>query len=137
TANELSRINKIARKNNIQITVIGKGSNLIVRDGGFRGIVISLKHFNNYEVSEDNLIIESGVSIIDASIFALNNNLTGFEFACGIPGSIGGGIYMNAGAYGGEFKDILESCKVIDYNGNIITKSNEQMNFGYRYSSIQ
>lgn len=134
---ELIKVIKFARKNDIPITIIGSGSNLIIRDGGLRGIVLSLKHLNKIRKQKSMLIIQCGLAIKDSSIFALENNLTGLEFACGIPGTIGGAIFMNAGAYGGEIKDILIHCKVIDMEGNINIKSKDELNFGYRYSSVQ
>ena len=137
TVDQISQIVRYSNDHNIPITIIGNGSNLIIRDGGIRGIVITLQKLNNISRIDNELIIQSGVNIKTASKYALENSLTGFEFACGIPGTIGGGIYMNAGAYGGEFKDILKTVLVIDKFGNLINKTNVDLNFDYRYSSIQ
>lgn len=133
----LIKVIKLAKRFKIPITIIGNGSNLIIRDGGLRGIVLNLKHLNKIYRDKTMLVIQCGLAIKDASIYALEHSLTGLEFACGIPGTIGGAIYMNAGAYGGEVKDILIQCKVIDMNGKVKTKTNAELNFGYRYSSIQ
>ena len=137
TVDQISQIVRYSNDHNIPITIIGNGSNLIIRDGGIRGIVITLQKLNNISRIDNELIIQAGVNIKTASKYALENSLTGFEFACGIPGTIGGGIYMNAGAYGGEFKDIIKSVLVIDKFGNLINKTNVDLNFDYRYSSIQ
>lgn len=134
---QLKSIILLSKVNKLPLTVIGNGSNLIIRDGGLRGIVVSLINFNEISQNSDMLTIQSGVKIVDASNFALDKSLTGLEFSCGIPGTIGGGIYMNAGAYGGEFKDIIISCKVIDLDGNIKIKLKDDLNFDYRYSSLQ
>lgn len=125
------------REHEIPWLVLGNASNLIVRDGGIRGIVIMLEDMKRISVSENQLIVEAGAKLIDTTYVALAQELTGFEFACGIPGSIGGAVYMNAGAYGGEIKDIFTSVDVLLTDGTVQTFSNEDMQFSYRHSAIQ
>lgn len=130
---------KICRKNNIKFFVIGNGSNLLVPDEGYNGVIIKLKsEFSKIEVEGDYLIVNSGVKLSEVYTVAYENSLTGFEFASGIPGTIGGAIYMNAGAYGGEMKDIVESVEVLDLdNFELRELKNEELEFSYRKSIIQ
>ena len=134
---EVQNVVKFCLTEKVPFTLIGNGSNLIVRDGGIRGIVLSLKNFNKITVSGTRITAQSGAAIIDTSRKALDAKLTGLEFACGIPGTVGGAIYMNAGAYGGEIKDCLESVLVIDKNGEMITRKAQDLDLSYRYSNIQ
>ena len=133
---EVQNVVKFCLTEKVPFTLIGNGSNLIVRDGGIRGIVLSLKNFNKITVSGTRITAQSGAAIIDTSRKALDAKLTGLEFACGIPGTVGGAIYMNAGAYGGEIKDCLESVLVIDKNGEMITRKAQDLDLSYRYSNI-
>ena len=126
----------ICRENNIPVYVIGNGSNILVRDGGFRGVVISLKGVHNITVNDERIEAECGVMLKEVSDKAMENSLTGFEFACGIPGTIGGAVFMNAGAYDGEISHVVESAEVIDENCNIINLTNEELDFGYRSSLV-
>ena len=126
----------ICRENNIPVYVIGNGSNILVRDGGFRGVVISLKGVHNVTVNDERIEAECGVMLKEVSDKAMENSLTGFEFACGIPGTIGGAVFMNAGAYDGEISHVIESVEVIDENCNIINLTNEELDFGYRSSLV-
>lgn len=119
------------------LTILGNASNLIVRDGGIRGVTVILTELNKMEVKNDNILVEAGAAIIDLSELAYENSLTGLEFACGIPGSVGGAVYMNAGAYGGEVKDVIETVTVLTRNGEIKELSNEEMQFRYRNSILQ
>lgn len=130
---------KICRKNNIKFFVIGNGSNLLVPDEGYNGVIIKLKsEFSKIEVEGDYLIVNSGAKLSEVYTVAYENSLTGFEFASGIPGTIGGAIYMNAGAYGGEMKDIVESVEVLDLdNFELRELKNEELEFSYRKSIIQ
>ena len=125
------------RQNNLPWMVLGNASNLIVRDGGIRGLVIMLEKLNNIEVKGNQIISQAGAKLIDTTYVALEHHLTGFEFACGIPGSIGGAVFMNAGAYGGEIKDVFVSCEVLYPDGQIKTLSSKEMAFSYRHSAIQ
>lgn len=133
---QVQNIVKFCSSINIPLTLIGNGSNLIVRDGGIRGVVLSLENLNKITTDGTKVIAQSGASIIDTSKEALNSHLTGLEFACGIPGSVGGAVFMNAGAYGGEIQDILESCLVVNKDGEIVKRNAEDLNLGYRHSSI-
>ena len=127
---------KICKENNIPFYLIGNGSNILVRDGGFRGVVLSLKNVKNIYVDGEKIEAECGVMLKEVSDKAIENSLTGFEFACGIPGTIGGAVFMNAGAYDGEISKVIESAEVIDENCNIIRLSREELDFGYRSSLI-
>ncbi|WP_413409003.1 UDP-N-acetylmuramate dehydrogenase [Paenibacillus amylolyticus] len=134
TIDEITKIVEIANLHQLPLTVIGKGSNVIIKDGGIRGVTISLSHFDQIEVNEDSMIAQSGVDIIDVSRLALEHSLTGLEFACGIPGSTGGALYMNAGAYGGQIADVVERATVITKDGAVLEIPREEMKFGYRNS---
>lgn len=134
TIDEITKIVEIANIHQLPLTVIGKGSNVIIKDGGIRGVTISLSHFDQIKVTEDSMIAQSGVDIIDVSRLALEHNLTGLEFACGIPGSTGGALYMNAGAYGGQIADVVERATVITKDGAVLEIPREEMKFGYRNS---
>ena len=130
---------KICRENSIKFFVIGNGSNLLVPDEGYNGVIIKLKgEFSTIQVEGEYLIINSGAKLSEVYTVAYENSLTGFEFASGIPGTIGGAIYMNAGAYGGEMKDIVESVQVLDLdNFELRELKNEELEFSYRKSIIQ
>ena len=130
---------KICRENNLKFFVIGNGSNLLVPDDGYNGVIIKIKsEFSNIQVEGDYLIAHSGAKLSEVYIVAYENSLTGFEFASGIPGTIGGAIFMNAGAYGGEMKDIVESVEVLDLdNYEVKELKNEELDFSYRKSIIQ
>ncbi|MCD8090191.1 MAG: UDP-N-acetylmuramate dehydrogenase [Clostridiales bacterium] len=126
----------ILKKYDIPTVVIGKGSNILVGDRGVRGAVIQLSALFSEIKTEGNVVRASaGASLSSVASVCLSSGLAGFEFASGIPGSVGGGICMNAGAYGGELKDIVLSVKVLN-NGEIKTLSNEECGFGYRTSRI-
>lgn len=129
----------ICKDNNLKYFILGNGSNILVKDSGFDGIVIKLKeNFNKIQLSGNQIISQSGATLREVFKFALKNSLTGFEFASGIPGTIGGAIYMNAGAYDGEMKDVVSKIKAIDIDsGKIIEISSSELNFGYRHSVIQ
>ena len=121
---------------NIPFTLLGNGSNLIIKDGGIRGIVMSLKNLDRIKTDGTTIVAESGARIIDASREALRHHLTGLEFACGIPGSVGGALYMNAGAYGGEIKDVLHSTIVVDRKGDLKNLLANDLDLAYRTSNI-
>lgn len=130
---------KICRENNLKFFVIGNGSNLLVPDDGYNGVIIKIKsEFSNIQVEGECLIAHSGAKLSEVYTVAYENSLTGFEFASGIPGTIGGAIFMNAGAYGGEMKDIVESVEVLDLdNYEVKELKNEELEFSYRKSIIQ
>ena len=134
---ELKRIVTFANNHEIPWMVLGNSSNIIVRDGGIEGFVIMFDHFHDVRVNGYVIEAEAGAKLIDVTHVARYHSLTGFEFACGIPGSIGGAVYMNAGAYGGEIAHILQSCKVLTPEGEIKTLSASDLAFGYRHSKIQ
>lgn len=135
--NELKNVLKLLNNHNFPYCIIGNGSNLLVRDKGIRGAVIKISsHFNNLTIDGTKIIAEAGTLLPVIAQRALKNNLKGFEFAAGIPGTLGGAIRMNAGAHGGEMKDIVTSVKVMDFNGNIKTLSNSEMEFEYRNSVL-
>ncbi|WP_048789150.1 UDP-N-acetylmuramate dehydrogenase [Streptococcus sp. 1171_SSPC] len=134
---ELKRIVTFANAQEIPWMVLGNSSNIIVRDGGIEGFVIMFDHFHDIRVNGYVIEAEAGAKLIDVTHVARYHSLTGFEFACGIPGSIGGAVYMNAGAYGGEIAHILQSCKVLTPEGEIKTLTVEELAFGYRHSKIQ
>ena len=134
---ELKRIVTFANAQEIPWMVLGNSSNIIVRDSGIEGFVIMFNHFHDIRVNGYVIEAEAGAKLIDVTHVARYHSLTGFEFACGIPGSIGGAVYMNAGAYGGEIAHILQSCKVLTPEGEIKTLTAEELAFGYRHSKIQ
>lgn len=133
---EVTEMMNWIKKEECQLTILGNASNLIVKDGGIRGITIIMTEIKDIKTEGDRISAGAGASIIDVSQKALNHHLTGLEFACGIPGSIGGAIYMNAGAYGGEVKDCVESVQVLTRAGDVKTLSNKEMNFSYRHSYL-
>lgn len=118
--------------------ILGNGSNLLVGDKGYRGIIISLGGgMNKIQVDGNRICVQAGALLSQTAITAREAGLSGMEFAVGIPGSIGGGIVMNAGAYDGEMKQITESVRVMDVEGRILTLDNDTMEFGYRTSIIK
>jgi UDP-N-acetylmuramate dehydrogenase len=127
---------KFASENQIPVLMLGNGSNMVVRDGGVRGIVIHFALLEEIKIEGTTVYAEAGALLKEVSKQAATQTLTGFEFACGIPGSIGGAMAMNAGAYGGEIKDIIKSCKVITREGEVIILSKEALELGYRKSII-
>lgn len=134
---EVKSIAQFARRKNIPLTCLGNGTNILVRDGGIRGIVLKLgMNEISKEVKKDNIIYTCGSGVPLASIVcrALEDEAQGLEFACGIPGSLGGAIYMNAGAYGGEMKEIVLETTYMDKDGDCYTIDNEEHEFEYRSS---
>ncbi|MHA0858313.1 UDP-N-acetylmuramate dehydrogenase [Paenibacillus sp. CMAA1364] len=134
TYDEVQKVIKYAAEHELTITILGNGSNVVIRDGGIRGIVLQMTKLQQITVSEHILTAQSGAAIIDASRMARDEHLTGLEFACGIPGTIGGALYMNAGAYGGEVADVLLDATVIDSSGNLMTLQRDEMALSYRKS---
>ncbi len=138
TIDELAHSIKLCKDEALDYFVMGNGSNLIVRDKGIRGIVIKVSEsLNDIRVEGTKLIAEAGALLSVVSKVALRYSLTGLEFASGIPGSLGGAIAMNAGAYGGEMKDVVTKVICLDKDGNFIEYNNVDMNFGYRQSKVQ
>ncbi len=138
TEEELAALLRVAKANDVPVTLIGNGSNLLVRDKGIRGIVIQLGNmFKDVHASDHVLVFGSGVSLAIASRIAAEHGLTGLEFAVGIPGSIGGAVYMNAGAYDGEMSNVVTSVRVMDYDGKVQEITAEKLDFGYRHTALQ
>ena len=135
TVEEIKKTIEYAKANNMDYYLLGKGSNLVVSDDGIDGIVIKISSkFADVKVSENEIYATAGVSMPYISILAKENSLSGFEFASGIPGTIGGGVKMNAGAYGGEICDIVKEITYLDENGKIKTINKDEAKFGYRDS---
>ena len=135
---EIQEIIKICQVQGIPYFVMGNGSNLLVRDKGMRCVVIKIAdNFSDVFISGTSVIAKSGILLSTLSKKVLNKSLKGLEFASGIPGTLGGAVTMNAGAYDGEMKDVVKSCKVLDEKGNIIELSFEELELGYRSSIIQ
>ncbi|WP_276881193.1 UDP-N-acetylmuramate dehydrogenase [Anaerococcus tetradius] len=134
---QLKNILKINHRENIKTTVIGRGSNLLISDKGIRGCVIVLSsNYDEIKLEGDILTAYAGTSLNEAALFAIDKGLAGMEEISGIPGSIGGAVAMNAGAYGGEIKDICVNVKAFDFSGQEYNFTNDQMNFSYRHSKI-
>lgn len=132
SAEEVEKLIKYAKEKNIPYTIIGNGSNLLVGDKGIRGLVIKLaKGFDDAEVLGTKIIAKAGILLSKLAKVALSHSLSGLEFASGIPGTLGGAIYMNAGAYDGEMKDVVKSVTYLE-NGEI--KRTTDLDFGYRKS---
>lgn len=136
TYEQIAQIVKLATKLKVPFTLLGNGSNLIIRDGGIRGIVMYLGKLSKITVNETKIIAQSGALIADVSKRALGAHLKGLEFACGIPGSVGGALFMNAGAYGGEIKDVLEEAVIVTREGELITLRADELALDYRTSNI-
>lgn len=118
--------------------MLGNGSNILVGDKGYRGIIIKFgRQMEEIQVDGERMTIKAGALLPKVAVTAKEHGLTGLEFAAGIPGSIGGAIVMNAGAYDGEMKQIVESVRIIDRNGEILTLDNDAMEFGYRTSVVK
>lgn len=138
TMDHLGKILEICKKHSIPFFIMGNGTNLIVRDKGIRGVVIKiLDRFNKWEVKGEIITAEAGILLSRLSTVALTHGLTGLEFASGIPGTLGGAVTMNAGAYDGEMKDVVMSTRYIDKQGVIKTVEGIQHQFGHRDSFIQ
>lgn len=134
---ELKNVLKIAESNKIPITIVGNGTNLLVREGGIRGFVIKL-NLNNFKIkrssSEIQLTVESGMSLATLALIATKEEISGLEFLSGIPGTVGGAIRMNAGAYGKEMKDVVIKSRYMTYDGKIKTLNLDEHKFEYRNS---
>ncbi|TLQ41847.1 UDP-N-acetylmuramate dehydrogenase [Ruoffia tabacinasalis] len=134
---EVKQIIDWAKEFDAPLTILGNLSNLIVKDGGIRGIVMILTDMNAISVDGHYIYAESGAGIIEVSREAYRHSLTGLEFACGIPGSVGGAVFMNAGAYEGEITDINVKIEAINREGQFLTYTNEDAEFAYRHSIFQ
>jgi UDP-N-acetylmuramate dehydrogenase len=137
TRAELQAVLEICKESEKPRYIMGNGSNLIVRDNGYNGIIINTKALNQVKTVGETLIAEPGISLKDLANVALEQKLTGLEFASGIPGSLGGAVTMNAGAYDGEMKQVIKSITVITEDGSLKTISADQCHFDYRSSILQ
>ena len=134
---EVKQLVTYATAQQLPLTVLGNASNLIVRDGGITGLTLILTKMDQISVNGNEVTAQAGAAYIDTTIAARDHSLTGLEFAAGIPGSVGGAIFMNAGAYGGETRLVADRATVLLPDGTIKELSNEELDFGYRHSSIQ
>ena len=135
---DFQNIIKYSNDNDIDLTILGNGSNVLISDTGIRGIVVITSELNTITLSEDNILTcYAGTTLKELADFCIDNSLTNLEFSCGIPGSVGGAIFMNAGAYGGEMKEVVEKVEVFTRNGEKKIYTNEEMKFSYRHSVIQ
>ncbi|HHW68497.1 UDP-N-acetylmuramate dehydrogenase [Defluviitalea raffinosedens] len=135
---QLIELVQFLKESQVPYYIMGNGSNLLVRDKGFRGVIIQIyRNMSDVKIDGEEVWAEAGILLSSLSNKIMNSHLTGFEFASGIPGTLGGAIYMNAGAYGGEMKQVLVSADVVDEDGKIITLTNEELKLGYRSSILQ
>jgi UDP-N-acetylmuramate dehydrogenase len=138
SVDDLRRTLQLARRFAVPLTITGNGSNLLVRDGGLRGVVVKLGEcFDRIEVDGTRMVVQSGALLSDVSRAAGAHSLTGLEFAIGIPGTLGGAVIMNAGAYGGEMKDVVTKVTALDQTGELHVMGPEELEFGYRRSALQ
>ncbi|MEE0955139.1 MAG: UDP-N-acetylmuramate dehydrogenase [Eubacterium sp.] len=136
SARELSECLHLLKKAGGEFFVLGNGSNLLVSDQGYRGCILCTKNITNLSCRSGKITAGAGAPLTQLAVFAKKNGLAGLEFAYGIPGTLGGALVMNAGAYGGEMKDLVKSVTVLLENGNERTLTGEQMEFGYRSSIL-
>ena len=138
-ADELRKLLKTAAELQITPAILGAGPNILAPDDGIRGVVICLKDClgGMEQLDETHIRVAAGVTMTRAALFAASLGLSGLEFAHGIPGTVGGGVYMNAGAYGGEICQVCRSVEVMDMNGNISTMGCRCMEFSYRHSILE
>jgi len=133
---KIRQIIRVCKDSEVPYFILGRGSNLLVKDGGIRGVVISLSKLNKIKVEGERVITQSGALLSKVTHAALEASLTGLEFANGIPGSVGGAVTMNAGAYNGEISQVIESTLVIDDKCEIRRLSKEELELSYRMSAI-
>ena len=136
-AEEVKKVVALCKGTEIPYYILGNGSNLLVGDKGYRGVIIQIyKEMNDIQIDGDKVKAQAGALLSRVGAAALEAELTGFEFAAGIPGTVGGAVVMNAGAYGGEMKDIIASATVLTQDGDIVTINKEDLELGYRTSVI-
>lgn len=137
-AEQLARLLVCARAQDVRTLVVGRGSNIVISDEGFDGVFVSLSQMRDISASDTEIIAGAGCSMSALASFAARHSLSGLEFAHGIPGSVGGGVYMNAGAYGGEISGILASCECYDIaSDRLVSLTAEECGFSYRHSIFQ
>lgn len=135
---QLARIQHYLYQIEMPFLILGNGSNLLIGDRGYYGVVLQIgSKMNQLSVEDTKITVQAGALLSQIAKAALEHGLTGFEFASGIPGTIGGGVVMNAGAYGGEMKQVVTSVTVLDKEGNELELDNDTMEFGYRTSAIK
>ena len=134
----LQRLLKLINAEKIDHYIIGNGSNMLVSDKGYKGIIISMLKFTSPSLIEnESITISAGKTLKELTEFARDNSLSGLEFAYGIPGSVGGAVFMNAGAYDGEIKEVLDKVKVMDKEGNVLSLNAGKLDLSYRHSNIE
>jgi UDP-N-acetylmuramate dehydrogenase len=136
TSEDVVELVKACRYHNVPCIIIGNGSNLLIKDGGVRGVVVKLSRMNKIKIDGERITAESGVKLSDLCTAAMAEGLTGLEFSCGIPGSVGGAAAMNAGAYNGEISNVIETAVCIDKEGNVRKLGRDELELGYRTSVI-
>lgn len=137
TKEEIKSIVALCKEMDMPYYILGNGSNLLVGDKGYRGVIIQIyKEMNAIQIEENRVKVQAGALLSKIGSAALEAGLTGFEFAAGIPGTMGGAVVMNAGAYGGEMKDVLENVMVLTPEGEILTLPKEELELGYRTSIV-
>ena len=133
SVDEIQKVLDFCKNNGVECFIMGNGSNLLVGDNGIRGVVMQID-MTDCKIDGEKVTAQSGILMSSLSKKILSVELSGFEFASGIPGTLGGGIFMNAGAYGGELKDIIEEVTYIDEDNKIKTAKQTELDFGYRHS---
>lgn len=137
SVDEVRQLVEYCKQTGMPLTVIGNASNLIVKDGGIEGLTMITTEMDEIKVEDQTVIAAAGAPYIEVTKVARDHSLTGLEFAAGIPGSVGGAIFMNAGAYGGETKNVVAAATVMYPDGTIARLNNEELDFGYRHCSVQ
>ena len=138
TTDELAYVAQLKKRWDVPVTIIGRGSNLLVSDAGYRGIVVRLiGEFNRLKFDQNRVEVGAGVSLPRLSKTAASRGLSGVEFALGIPGSVGGGLIMNAGAWGSSFGDLVERVQAMTATGELIDLSRDEAHFTYRHSGLK
>lgn len=136
-AQEIVQVLDLCKELDEPYFVLGCGSDLLVSDAGYRGVIVSLVRLNKLELHGTQVICGAGVTLKKVAAFARDDSLTGLEFASGIPGSVGGAVFMNAGAYGGETADVVSSIRALNPEGKLATYRNAELEFGYRQSLVR
>lgn len=137
SVDQVQQLVEYSKQHDLPLTVIGNASNLIVKDGGIEGLTIITTKMKDIQADGNKIIAASGAAYIEVTKFARDHSLTGLEFAAGIPGSVGGAVFMNAGAYGGETKNVVSAATIMYPDGKIARLSNAELDFGYRHCSVQ
>ncbi len=139
TTAELAKVLKVSALLDCKTAILGAGTNILAPDEGLPGLVICLKDClgGMEQIDDTHIKVAAGVTMTRAALFAANGGLSGLEFAHGIPGTVGGGVYMNAGAYGGEIYQVCAQVEVMDMAGNLRTYTGEEMHFSYRHSRLE